>query len=208
MSKTKMRLIALAMAGAVGVGYVSYAYATGLWPNFPVVGGATYCAGSTSSATGTIIGLVTGCPNQVPAGPLVVTGNEQIPADTRLTSGANPQTVLLGLASLNSLPLTFTVVTGVNPTTFTAANNSGGIVFDGQGVITAAVVGLPQNPIQGQQYRISSNRGITTLTVNAWAQQQTLFNAPGALTITPGNNGPIGYTFVWNTSTLAWYRLE
>ena len=205
-----MKLSRLAMVGlAVGsICYVTYAYAAGLFPNFPVVGGATYCAGSTSSATGTIIGLVTGCPNQVPAGPLVVTGNEQIPADTRLTSGANPQTVLLGLASLNSLPLTFTVVTGVNPTTFTASNISGGIVFDGQGTITAAVVGLPQNPIQGQQYRISSNRAITTLTVNAWAQQQTLFNAPTTLTLTPGNNGPIGFTFVWNTSTLAWYRLE
>ena len=204
--KLNRLLVGLALAGSIG--YVSYAYAAGLWPNFPIVGGATYCAGSSSSATGTIIGLVTGCPNQVPAGPTVVTGNEIIPADTRLTSGANPQTVVLTLASLNSLPLTFTVVTGVNPTTFTASNISGGVVFDGQGVITAAVVGLPQNPIQGQQYRISSNRGITTLTVNAWAQQQTLFNAPGALTITPGNNGPIGYTFVWNTSTLAWYRIE
>ena len=205
-----MKLSRLAMVGlAVGsICYVTYAYAAGLFPNFPVVGGATYCAGSSSSATGTIIGLVTGCPNQVPAGPTVVTGNEQIPADTRLSSGANPQTVLIGLASLNSLPLTFLTVGGVNPTAFTAANNSGGVVYDSVGTITSAQVGLPINPIQGQQYRISTNHAITTLIVSATAATQTILNAPTTLTLTPGNNGPIGFLYVWDGASFAWYRLQ
>ena len=199
------------MAGlaVIGVaGYVTYAFAAGIFPDYPVVGGATYCAGSTQSATGTYTGSQTGCPNQVPAGPSIVTGNEQIPADTRLSSGANPQTVLIGLASLNSLPLTFLTVGGVNPTAFTAANNSGGVVFDSVGTITSAQVGLPINPIQGQQYRISTNHAITTLIVSATAATQTILNAPTTLTLTPGNNGPIGFLYVWDGASFAWYRLQ
>src|ERR1039458_6101694 len=112
-------IVALALAGTIGIGT---AYAAGLWPDMPVVGGATYCAGTSSSATGTIIGLVTGCPNQVPAGPTIVTGNEQIPADTRLAGGAAPQTVLIPMASLNALPIQVVSASSVNPPWVGASN--------------------------------------------------------------------------------------
>src|ERR1017187_7786730 len=105
-------IVALALAGTIGIGT---AYAAGLWPDMPIIGGATYCAGNTQSATGTIIGAITGCPNQVPAGPTIVTGSEQIPADTRLAGGSAPQTVLIPMASLNALPITFITVSRSSP---------------------------------------------------------------------------------------------
>src|ERR1035437_3249407 len=86
-------IVSLAFMGTIGIS--TLAFAAGLWPDMPIVGGATYCAGASQSATGSIIGLVTGCPNQVPAGPTIVTGNELIPADTDLAGGASPPTVLI-----------------------------------------------------------------------------------------------------------------
>src|ERR1017187_7992194 len=106
-------IVSLAFVGTIGL--TTLAYAAGLWPDMPVIGGATYCAGTSSSATGSIIGLVTGCPNQVPAGPTIMTGNEQIPADTRLAGGGAPQTVLVPMASLNALPISFVTVTSSSP---------------------------------------------------------------------------------------------
>src|ERR1017187_6842209 len=157
-------IVALALAGTIGIGT---AYAAGLWPDMPIIGGATYCAGNTQSATGTIIGAVTGCPNQVPAGPTIVTGSEQIPADTRISGGAAPQTVLIPMASLNALPITFVTVTsaGGNPANISATNTSGGTCYNSNIAITAANITLPLAPIDGQQYVICSNYTITALSV-------------------------------------------
>ncbi len=190
------------------VGYVTYAYAAGLFPDFPVVGGASYCAGSSSTAIGSIIGSITGCPNTVPAGPTIVTGNEQIPADTRLSSGANPQTVLLSLASLNSLPLQFvTVVNPNSPSGISAANNSGGVVYSNTVTITSANITLPAAPIDGQQYAVSANRNITTLSVSAGGTAAMAGNvAPTTLSVL--NSGSFGYRFIFNASSNSWFRLE
>ena len=83
-----MRLKHLGLAAAGLLSITTIAYAAGMFPDYPVVGSASYCAGTSSTATGTIIGAITGCPNTVPAGPTVLTGAEQIPADTRLAGGA------------------------------------------------------------------------------------------------------------------------
>lgn len=194
----KYLLAALAMFAGTAI-----AFAAGLWPDFPVVGGATYCAGSSSTATGTIIGAITGCPNQVPAGPSIVTGNEQIPADTRLAAGANPATVLLSMASLNALPITFT--SGATITSVTAAATSGGACFYHTTTITAETVTLPAAPIDGQQFAICSNQTITTLTVSAGGSQ-TVSNAPTTLTIS--TVAPYNYRYVYRAGNTTWYRLQ
>ena len=200
----KLKHLGLAAAGLLSI--TTVAYAAGLWPNFPVVGGATYCAGTSSSATGTIIGLVTGCPNQVPAGPTVLTGNEQVPADTRLAGGAAPQTVLVSMASLNALPITFQGVTVTAPSV-SAANTSGGIVFTSANTITSANITLPASPIQGQQYRVSANRTITTLTMTPGVGS-TIGGNTSPSVLTASTTVPQGYTFIYNTPELAWYRLQ
>jgi hypothetical protein len=198
----KLKHLGLAAAGLIAI--TTGAYAAGLWPDFPVVGSASYCAGTSSSATGTIIGAVTGCPNTVPAGPTIVTGNEQIPADTRLGSGAAPQTVLITMASLNALPIqVYTVTSTAN---ISAANNSGGVCFTYSTTITAANITLPLSPIDGQQYAVCSDHTITTLVVAAGTGTTLAATTPTVLTAS--TTAPQGYRFLYNAALTKWIKLQ
>jgi len=201
-------IVALALAGTIGIGT---AYAAGLWPDMPVVGGATYCAGTSATATGTIIGAITGCPNQVPAGPTIMTGLEQIPADTRAAGGAAPQSVLVPMASLNALPITV-VTTGLTPYvatngTIKAAATSGGIIL----VPTVALTGttnitLPASPIDGQQFLLTSAFGLTTLVVTS-ANAIDLVNL-ATTALTTSATASFGYRYLYNVAAKSWYRLQ
>lgn len=203
----KKIMAALSLVGVAG--YITIAYAAGLFPNFPIVGGATYCAGTSNSATGTIIGLVTGCPNQVPAGPTVLTGNEVIPADTRLSSGANPQTVLITPASLNALPIT--VSSGAQNTAnnlFSPTNKSGGILMIGglgSNKFSPTDVTLPPNAIDGQQFAFSADTTIATLKFSP-ASGDSVVNSPSVLTVS--TTGSYGYRFMYNLAGKIWERLQ
>lgn len=201
----KKSLAALAFAGLA----VTSAYAAGLFPDYPVVGGASYCAGSSQSATGSIIGAVTGCPNTVPAGPTIVTGNEQVPADTRLANGVQPQTVLLPLASLNALPITNIAVTSASPL-LSATNIMGGVVFRSSTTITAANITLPPAPQDGQQFAVSANRTITTLTITGANVTSVMGANTAPTTLSNGNTSgnTYGFRFVFNAADSSWYRLQ
>ena len=208
------RLASVGLAGAGLIGFSLFAYAAGIFPDYPVVGGATYCAGNTQSVSGTYTGSQTGCPNQVPAGPSIVTGNEQIAADTRLANGVAPQTVLIGLASLNSLPITVqTAATSISSLTgnvLSAANTSGGVYLVGLLTGTAAVsalnVTLPTAPIDGQQFAIGSNVTINALSVTASLPASvSVSNTPTVLT--RSTTSTYGYRFMYNASGNIWLRL-
>lgn len=201
----KLKHLGLAAAGLLSV--VTIAYAGGLWPDFPIVGGATYCSGTSASATGTIIGVVTGCPNQVAAGPTIVTGNELIPADTKLASGAVPQTVLVPMASLNALPITFVTVT-LPPAGISAANTSGGTFYHSTVTITSANITLPQAPIDGQQYIVAADQKITTPSISAGAL--TLGNQGATPIISPTNLAVagLGARYIYNAALSTWFRLQ
>jgi len=174
------------------------AYAAGLWPNLPVVGGASYCSGYSTGTNGQV------CGPTVPAGPSAVTGSETIPADTNKANGANPQTVRMTMAALNALPISY--VAG----SITAANSLSPTVLQGGVIITAAsalsptTVQLPPAAMDGQQFRISATQNIATLTVNA--SDATVSNAPTALTVS--TTGSYGYQFRYRASTDTWYRID
>lgn len=199
---TKLK-VGLAAAGLFII--TTLAYAAGMFPDYPIVGGASYCAGSSSSATGSIIGAITGCPNTVPAGPTVLSGNELVPADTRLSGGGTPQTVLVQMASLNALPLTYINVSASSPL-LSAANTDGGVVFISGATITAANITLSSAPITGQQFALSSNRTITTVTITGANVTSSMAGnvAPTALTVTASTTQ--GYRFVFNGTN--WLRLQ
>lgn len=99
-----MKLNLRSLGSAILVGLLvamPVAYAAGLFPNLPIVGGASYSAG-----------LVT-----VPAGPsLPLTGNELIPADTAIASGAAPQTVLVKPGALANFSQSVTSITASGST--------------------------------------------------------------------------------------------
>ena len=90
-----------------------------------------------------------------------------------------------------------------------ASNLDGGVVYTSTGTITSAIF-LPTNAAQNQQYQISSNRTITTLSVTAASGDSIATNTtPTALTAS--TTAPNGYTFVCDKaggSTCTWHRLR
>lgn len=80
--------------GAALVAASAVAIAAGYFPGWPIVGGAAYC---TSFLMNPVTGAATTTCNgpQTPAGPIAPTGVELIPADTQLTQGQSPATVLI-----------------------------------------------------------------------------------------------------------------
>lgn len=191
-----------AVAAVATLGTVAIAYANGMFSNLPVVEGAAYCA--------MYAGDGTTCVQNVPAGPTAVTGNERIPADTRLSNGQSPQTVLFTMANLNALPLTVSTIT-TNPQTVTAAATSGGVILRNNGggtVMTAVTINFPTAPVDGQQFAVSGDANVTTLTLTAQ-------NLPAGVTIkqnptglTAVNSAAMGFRWMYNSTNNAWFRLQ
>lgn len=92
----KFRTKLVAGLAAVAISGLA-AYAAGMFPGFPIVGAPSYCS-STNQAG--VPGTTPQCTTTVPAGPPAITGNELIPADTQLTQGQAPQTVLIPSGAL------------------------------------------------------------------------------------------------------------
>ena len=100
---SKLRVAALAALLAGGAPLV--AWGAGMWSNWPVVGGSSYCSAynGNSSAQGGITGQGAGnpiCAQTVPQGPSA-TGEEMIPADVYGSNGGQP--VISGLLPAASL---------------------------------------------------------------------------------------------------------
>lgn len=194
-----MKRILLSVFGLLALAGVAYSQATvtgGFWPNWPIVGGASYSCGSVNG--------VSNC--TVPAGPTAISGNETIPANSGQAGGTQPQNVLLSLASLNALPITVIPVTTA-PAAVTAGNTSGGVLYTSAATITAASITLPAAPINGQQYAISANRTITTLTVAAGGAASIGGNSNPTV-LTASTTGPQGYRFYYNAADTSWYRMQ
>lgn len=73
-----MKLSRFLLAGALAVGLVTAAYASGMFPGFPASTSAGTAPANAGTGTGTTI-----------------VGNESIPADTALSGGRSPQTMLI-----------------------------------------------------------------------------------------------------------------
>lgn len=195
-------------------------YAAGNWSTLPIVGYSSYCA-STVTGTGGL-GGITGqgqgslgsiCAQTVPAGPASLTGNEVVPADlynpstiSQTNGGVSPATGLLSLASLNAMPLTVTSVISATTTQLTPTSVSGGFVLHSTGAITGIQVWMPAAPIDGQQFALTADNNITTLTINVQGAVQTISNKPTALTTS--TTGSYGYRYMYNAAATNWYRLQ
>lgn len=194
--RAKLIFSALALIASLGVANAQQ----GLWPNLPIYGSGTYCASTTNGV----------CTSTIPAGPSVLTGNEQFPANTELPNGTRPQNALVTPASLNAGPIQFvTVLTTAPATNVSASAVQGGVYYryDTAASITQVNITLPTTPIDGQQFVISSNRTITTLAITAASGQQMGSNsAPSALTASL--TLPQGYKLIYNLAANSWYKLQ
>jgi hypothetical protein len=171
--------------------------AAGLWPNFPVVGGASYCASTSTGVSGQV------CTVTVPAGPTALTGAETVPADTNLTQGQPPQTVRVPVTSLASGA--YANVSPLTGTSVVIPNNVSNYLITPAGTIAALTVTMPSAPTDGQVVHINSSATVTALTLNG-ASGQTISNAPTAITIS--TTVAYGYAFLYQASTKKWMRLQ
>lgn len=190
----RMGIAFMALAALSSVAFAQQ----GVFPNYPIVGGAAYCSSRTNGV----------CTNTVPAGPTALTGNEQIPANTELANGTSPQNVLVTPASLNALPMVWNnIQTTPTSASISASNIQGGVFFISGSTISAANVTLPLSARSDQQFRISANATITKLTVTAPAGDTMGTNAaPTVLTVS--TTAPQGYLFVYHSSTKIWHRFQ
>lgn len=155
----------------------SIAWAAGYFPNFPLVGGASYCS---SFATG-VGGQV--CTSTVPAGPTLLTGNELIPADTALTQGLNPATVLIPsslLANMSGTPRNY------------LDNGSMNVQQRGTGTVTCGTTTIPSTAYGPDRFgcnaNVTSGAGRMAIVTTAallpagFTSVNTVFRTSGALT--------------------------
>lgn len=190
-------------AGFIVAALVTAASAAGLWPNMPIVGGASYCSSFNVSG---VPGTTGACTNTVPAGPTAVTGNEQIPADTRLANGQSPQTVLLSMRAIGAAPIGFNTCAAAACGSFTVGDNSGGVFLSYSTTIDSATVVTPANPMDGQQFTVGADHTITTLTMTANTGQSFAVTAPAVLTASA--TAPQGYKFMYHAATAKWYKVQ
>jgi len=108
----------------------------------------------------------------------------------------------------NTNPISLVTVT-TPPSGISASNLNGGVFYTSTTTITSAAITLPSSAINGQTYRVSSNRTITTLNVSA-ASGDSMGTNTAPTVLTASLTVPQGYTF-WcykATTTCTWYRLQ
>lgn len=170
-----------------------------MWPNWPIVGGAAYCQ---STVNGT-------CVSTIPAGPTVLTGDENWPANTNLSNGQNPQNVLLTPQALGLGAYSYQlVVAGSSSYTYTVPNNVKNVLYDisGSGAISAVVVTAPAGPVDGQQVCVNSKNTITSFQYVANTGQTLATTTPTVLTAS--TTVPQGYCWLYRATDLTWRRLQ
>lgn len=189
----KRSILAGLLASVVGA--VGVAGATGLFPGFPFVGGASYCNSLTNGV----------CSSTVPAGPGVFVGTENVPFDTNAPGSAlqsAPSTVSVTLPQLGQGPMVDQTTVG---TSQTIPNNTPWFFLDGaQG--SAFTVTFPPNPVEGQIQRIiceAATVGTMTATANTTVVTQVV-KLPVAAACVAG----VGYVWRYQASNLTWYRVQ
>lgn len=175
--------------------------ADGLFPNFPIVGGASYCGGYSTGVNGQV------CVVTVPAGPTALTGNETIIADTHLTQGQSPQTVAIDISTLGAGPYQYNApLTGASITVLPGSRR---LVLDPAGTIAALTVVFPAASLltDGQLLGLCSTQIVTALTLTA-GTSTTILNGPTALAVPPATGAGTCYEWVYRLSNTSWYRTQ
>ncbi len=192
-----LKKLSYALFGLVAC--VGLAVAGGNFNFWPIVGGAAY-----NCSTVNAVSVCT-----VPAGPLALTGQELIPADTQLAQGLAPQTVLIPSSSFQtgSMQVVTTNASVVIP-------NGVNSLVSNQGTATIALITLPSAPLNNQILYISNaGSGVLTITSLAAASGQSIVQgaAPASLAIQTNNSAAAAQSFVeyqYQASNTTWYRLK
>lgn len=174
----------LLVAGFLAIGTSMALADGGLWNNWPIAGGASYCSSQNNGI----------CTNTVPAGP-ALTGLETMPADTHAAQGAPPQQVLIPSAALANV---MSVQTPIAAATIVVPQGTTSLNMLNASALATLTVTLPPNPVNGQKMHLFSQGGVTALTLNGG----TVVNGITAMTAL------VGYEFVYQASNTTWYRVQ
>jgi hypothetical protein len=192
------KLLTFVMSSVLIAAALQLANAAGLFGDFPILGGASYCNSTQNAGTG---GLGTGtCVSTIPAGPLDWTGAETMPVDTNLKPIGGQQTVkALGVAFGQGA-----LVDVTSPATAVIPAGTPWYFLDGaQG--SAFTITMPAAPVGGHIQRIvceSATVGALTIAANTG---QTLKDAP-----TPAGcpSTATGFAWVYNQTLATWFRFQ
>lgn len=109
-----------------------------------------------------------------------MTGDERIPCDTGLSSGANPASASLSPTQVASGAMTVSIpLTGF---TITIADGITAYVINPAGTLATGTFTLPANPTEGQLLEISSTQTQTAVTISANTGHTIVGAAATALT--------------------------
>lgn len=199
MAKSSLAIVA-AVAAAL-IASLAVAVADGYFPNFPIVGGASYCGGYATGTTGQV------CNQTVPAGPTALTGNETVIADTHLGSGQSPQTVAIDVSSLGAGPTQYSVPVAAGSITIAAGTRQ--VIIEPAGTLATLTLVFPAaaSLTEGQRFGFCTTQIITALTITN-GSGATVVNPPSAMAV-PNLLGQASCVeWVYVASTTKWYRTQ
>lgn len=193
----KFALASLAII-AMGIG-LALANPGGLFGDFPILGGPSYCNSTQNAGAG---GLGTGtCVSTIPAGPLDWTGAETMEVDTNLKPIGGQQSVKASPTAFGAGALFIQTTVGTTQTI--PANTPYYILNGAQG--SALTVTMPPAPNGGQIQRIiceASTVGTVTAAANT-GQTMAPASSPAAAC-----SAGVGYAWVYNQTAATWYRVQ
>ncbi len=174
--------------------FPSLAIAQTFAPDFPILGGPSYCFTTVNGV----------CTRTIPAGP-AMTGAETVPADTNVgASGVQavkiPVAGFFGILTYN-VPVTGDTITLTNVTKQLIVNPAGTIAA--LTIVTPVATGL----VNGQMLGICGTQIVTTLTMTA-GSGTTLSNAPTAMLVPVATGAGSCFQFIYNQANTTWYRTQ
>lgn len=188
-----LRKIIIGLVATVAIGGLAIGQQ---WVNFPILGGASYCASTVNNV----------CVATVPAGP-AISGLETIPADTNAASGQTPQTVKVPIALLGAGPYQYNApLTGASITILPTTRQ---VILEPAGTIAALTLVFPTAAtlIDGQKLNICGTQIVTTLTTTA-GSGTTLLNAPTAMLVPVATGAASCFGFIYRVTNTSWYRIQ
>lgn len=196
---------AAVLAATLTVILSASASVAGFWnSSWPIVSGASYCAGSSTAG---VPGTTPVCNVTVPAGPTALTGSELIPADTGLASGQQPQSVLIKPASIGAGPTQYS--TPLTGTSITIAPTTRQVIVNPAGTIAALTIVTPAaaSLVEGQRIGFCTTQIITALTVTA-GTGVTVSNAPTAMLVPVATGAASCVEWVYVASAATLFRVQ
>ncbi len=162
----------------------------------PLVDGASYCSSYTNST----------CSNTVAAGP-ALTGDETIIANTNISGGASPQTVVIDVTTLGAGPYQYAAPATGETLTLTAKQRR--LIIEPSTTLATLGITFPASTAltDAQLMGVCTTQIVTALTVTA-GSGTTVNNKPTALLVPVTTGGASCVEWVYRATNTTWYRVQ